>query len=374
MGMPPVLNFDELTAPIAENPPAGINLRTDSSPNSLWLQIKDARAKARAAEKEALNSGGDPRRAGDWKPSIKLIQQALASKTKDLDLAAWLLEALTLESGFRGVADAYRLAAELIEKYWDAIYPPVEEEGSAGRVFQFAGLNGDGRPGLLVSRIYNIPLTAKGSVGPFDYTDYQQAVELEKVADPEKRQARIDRGGITLEQFTIAVTESGPEFYQLLRDDMADADAQLTRFETILKEKAAGAEIDPPTLYVREAIANCRKTVEALSPSPDAAVAAPAAQSGTAAAPGSAPGAKVATAATGAITSRADAFARIQEVAAYFRQTEPQSPVSYALEQAIRWGKMPLPELLSELITDDAPRKDLFRLVGLPKLEEKPQG
>jgi type VI secretion system protein ImpA len=57
-------------------------------------------------------------------------------------------------------------------------------------------------------------------------------------------------------------------------------------------------------------------------------------------------------------------------VAEFFRRTEPHSPVSYALEQAVRWGRMPLPELIRELVTDESVRRDFFRRTGM-KIEDK---
>jgi type VI secretion system protein ImpA len=51
--------------------------------------------------------------------------------------------------------------------------------------------------------------------------------------------------------------------------------------------------------------------------------------------------------------------------AAFFKRTEPHSPVSYALEQAVHWGRMELPELLGELIADVNVRADLFKRLGI---------
>jgi hypothetical protein len=39
--------------------------------------------------------------------------------------------------------------------------------------------------------------------------------------------------------------------------------------------------------------------------------------------------------------------------------------VPYGLEQVVRWGNMPLPALLGELIPDESPRHQLFRQVGI---------
>ena len=74
---------------------------------------------------------------------------------------------------------------------------------------------------------------------------------------------------------------------------------------------------------------------------------------------------------TGHISSREDAFRTMMQVADFFRRTEPHSPIPYLLEQAVRWGKMPLPELLNEMIPADPIPAQSFKLVGirLPETE-----
>ena len=37
-------------------------------------------------------------------------------------------------------------------------------------------------------------------------------------------------------------------------------------------------------------------------------------------------------------------------MATFFRQTEPHSPISYLVQRAVRWGNMPLEELLKEVV------------------------
>ena len=66
------------------------------------------------------------------------------------------------------------------------------------------------------------------------------------------------------------------------------------------------------------------------------------------------------------IPSRDHALMMLEAIAAFFRQTEPHSPIPYTLEQTVRWGRMPLPDLLSELIPDQNAREHYFRMVGIP--------
>ena len=70
------------------------------------------------------------------------------------------------------------------------------------------------------------------------------------------------------------------------------------------------------------------------------------------------------------VPSREHALIMLQEIAEFFRRTEPHSPLAYTLEQAVRWGRTPLPKLLEELIPDPGGREHtIFAWWGFrPKL------
>jgi len=55
--------------------------------------------------------------------------------------------------------------------------------------------------------------------------------------------------------------------------------------------------------------------------------------------------------ATEQLMNRDSAFLQLRNIAEYFAESEPHSPVSYLLEKAIRWGYMSLPELMEELVS-----------------------
>ena len=71
---------------------------------------------------------------------------------------------------------------------------------------------------------------------------------------------------------------------------------------------------------------------------------------------------------SGNISSREDAFKTLMKVAEFFRRTEPHSPVSYALEQAVRWGRMPLPELIRDLVSTTSVRREFYPPHGHARL------
>ena len=66
-----------------------------------------------------------------------------------------------------------------------------------------------------------------------------------------------------------------------------------------------------------------------------------------------------------AIATREDAFRVIEAVAGWFRTAEPHSPIAYTLEEAVRRGRLPLTDLITELIRDETARRDFLIAAGI---------
>lgn len=64
-------------------------------------------------------------------------------------------------------------------------------------------------------------------------------------------------------------------------------------------------------------------------------------------------------------SSREEALAELVRIAAYFRKTEPHSPISYTLEEAVRRARMTLPELLAELAEDPTHIQRILMAAGI---------
>lgn len=77
------------------------------------------------------------------------------------------------------------------------------------------------------------------------------------------------------------------------------------------------------------------------------------------------------TVANAQVQNRDQAFYQMRELAEFFKKTEPHSPVSYLLEKAIRWGYLSLPELMSELLSDQ--QDTINRVFNLSGLDEDGQ-
>ena len=63
-------------------------------------------------------------------------------------------------------------------------------------------------------------------------------------------------------------------------------------------------------------------------------------------------GSQAASRRPGQVASREDALRALGEIANFFRRTEPHSPLSYTLDEAVRRGRMTWPELLAEVVAD----------------------
>ena len=62
----------------------------------------------------------------------------------------------------------------------------------------------------------------------------------------------------------------------------------------------------------------------------------------------------------GTIIDREDALRRLEEVAKYFRQFEPHTPIAPGLDRIVSWGRLSVSELMMQLLPDDQSRGFLF--------------
>lgn len=370
MASPDILDFETLLAPIPGDKPTGRPLREDFSPTAVYHQIKDARAAARAAERslvwdeEGSEGAAEP---PDWKPVLKLGPQVLAEESKDLEVAAWLTEALLREHGYAGLRDGFRLIRELVERFWDDLYPLPDEDGVLTRVAPLTGLNGEDSDGVLIVPIANVPITGEASYRGFTASDYQQALELDRLDDPDKRSQRIEHGAVSTQMFDKAVMETPPEFFRNVFEDLGRCGEEFEQLCRALEERCGkdedGYPLAPPSSNIRNALQHARETLTSIARH---LLEEPGAGAGGESAMVPVEGQAGAT--DSRVQSREQAFRALLQVAEFFKRTEPHSPVSYALEQAVRWGKMPLPDLLGELIPDESAREQLFKLVGIQPL------
>ena len=122
--------------PIPGENPAGRPLRADSSPNSLYYQIKDARAAARSLERSMVFEEDEQQNVGtDWKAVLEVGPKRACRRIEGLGDRRLVDRGVRASTWLRGIARRLPLdAIELVEQFWDVLYPLPGEEGLLDRV------------------------------------------------------------------------------------------------------------------------------------------------------------------------------------------------------------------------------------------------
>ena len=329
---------DDLLTPIAGDNPAGTDLR---------YELYDIVREARREEIDAPTGGWDrPRKTADWALVAKETSAAIATRSKDLQLAVWLIEASYHRESFAGFGAAVRMTAQLLDKFWEHLYPELEDGDVEARVAPLAWLGSDKQPLTQAMRL--APITASG-LTIFKFRDSQDVGYESETDDYDKKQARkkkIDSGKISGEEFDQAFNATPKAWYKQIAADLAsalDAIALLDRTgnEKFGRDAPGYSQLKKPIEEVQGIVREL--LAKKLVAEPDPIVAEPVAEAsealgGDAATAGGA--ASTGAALTAEPTSREDATQRVIVAARWLRRAEPTGPTSYLMLRALRWGEL----------------------------------
>lgn len=360
-----LIDLETLLAPIADDSPSGSDCRESPSPTSNYQIIKSARNAARAVERNNIFGGADQEAEEHWRKVIELAPTIIAKESKDLEVASWYAEAMIRRQEFRGLRDVFKLIHGLIEQYWDQLYPMPDEDGIETRVSPLSGLNGEGAEGVLIAPIRNTLITEGSSIGPFSYWQYQQALEIHRISDHISQEEKAKKLGFSIEDVEKAISESSSEYITDLRDDLSESIESYRQISQSLDERC-GTYDAPPTSNIINILEECHSAVLHLGKDKFPVEDIPIEEDETS--NGEAPTSGTETKQTlvaGPIANREQAFKQLREIAEYFRKTEPHSPVSYILEKSVKWGNMPLEELIQELIPDGSSLQHYGMITGV---------
>ena len=67
------------------------------------------------------------------------------------------------------------------------------------------------------------------------------------------------------------------------------------------------------------------------------------------------------------VTGREQAIRQLEEVATWFKVNEPNSPIGFTLEEAVRRARLAWPDLIFELVADDTTRQALMISAGVKR-------
>lgn len=298
----------------------------------------------------------------DWATVIRRGGALLAGRTKDIRLAVWMTEALAKTRGLAGLADGWTLVAHLCENYWDSVHPQPDEGDLELRI---------GNLDWLVAQsarlVREVPLTASAK-GHFSLADLESARATAAVVERNPLQAEelLSSARVTMEQFEAARRDTAAAHFTQSMAEAGRAQAAVGALRATL-DGLLGADA-PAFGPLGEALEDVAQALRRYATDAGVPAATDAASArGPAPAHDPAPLAAVSAgpAAGGTITSREQAIRQLSEVAAYFKRTEPHSPVAYLAEKAARWGAMSLHEWLRSVVKDDTALSHVEELLGV---------
>jgi type VI secretion system protein ImpA len=354
--------LEQLLQPIADESPAGRNLRYDA----IYHQI----AEARSEEDPSLPMGNwarQPRKA-DYSAVVTLCEEALAKRSKDLWFAAWLGEARIRLQGLGALPSALDLLLQVQTTFWDSLYPEIEEGDSAMRSapLQWAMDH-------YSTLVYDLPSVAES----LSYRAYKSARAAQAAAKSDSQQAS--------ETLEATLSSTSKAFYVSMDNNLALALESLEKLNQFCDEKygvdgpaatkfrsavedvhnlvtsllRARREIDPDSVIVavtepkplpEEQLAAPAEVAPELTPIAPEPVEQHPAQQIEEAAPSPDSARRVTMSADKpSPRSGQEALVLIREGTAYLAREDSSNPVPYLLRTAMRWGLQQSDEFSSPL-------------------------
>jgi len=351
--------LDNLLSPVDGPNPGGISLRYDP----IYDKIKQAR---REEDQPPPGLTDHDRKVADNPTVIKLTTELLATKTKDLQLAAWLTEALLKQNGFAGLKDGLALCSGLIEKFWDTLYPEVEDGDpqARGAPLGFIGTRLD-----LPLKV--VPLVQKAAYG---FLDYQQSREVgyeDQAKSDEARKKRaqlIKEGKLAPEAFDKVFEETPKSFYAQTEKDLDESLRLLSQLQESCDPKFG--DEGPSFVPLRSTLESIRHVVHGLlqkkrekepDPVEEVAAAASEPETNSVAAKSSGVGFVISFEAGSEAPDRIEGVRKLVEGATLLRRRDPISPASYLLLRGWRWGELRAAVDRSDPTQLEAPPTELRR-------------
>lgn len=283
----------------------------------------------------------------DWKQVTKVCQDLLLHRTKDLRLASWLTEALAKLHGIEGLKIGFEVMAVLTDEFWEQLYPDMEDGDPEQRIGNIAWLLGRSQ-----QLIREFPVNDhKGLRHTLLDLEGARALQSQLERNSEAAETQTDR--ISLQQIREAQLRTPSSFYLQQLEGSRQCIAAL-RLLAAAVDRHLGLDgpsfsplIDELEGYAAELsrLANENGVNAGASEVPTH-------QPGDPAISGIEPAPSFSNQ-LGAPTNRTQALRQLREVAAFFRRTEPHSPVAYLAEKAARWGEMPLHIWLKTVLKED---------------------
>lgn len=366
---------EAFTAPISGDFPAGENLQASGEGKAARSSLRDLREEARRIERRAddgdNSEGGWPAARGVWAQVRDGGLDILRNRSRDLDIAALTIEALSRTDGFIGLAAGFAITRVMVESSWSDLFPvPDPEDGPAAeeaiveeRTLPLQRLVGIESEGLLVPAILHIPLTHSRSDEQYALCHWRSSRELVSEESEEKLKLAVERGAVSPAQFDQAVASTPLPHLKEVYLELCQAAEQWELLSNAVSSASGGTAVLPAG-PIRDLFEECDAAFKTFAP---AAIPTPqqADAGDDAAADESGAEREAGSGRPGAPTGRAEAFSQLESIADFFERHDPHSLIGAQIRNVVRLGRLPREAYYRELLRDEAALSLLFRAAGM---------
>ena len=364
-----MLDNSELLQPVSEEAPAG----RDMSFSMEFDYIHDARRE----EDPHLEQGDWVRdlKEADWPKVNELAEVLLRQHTKDIRVAGWLIESRTKLQGFQGMASGLRLLSGLCQAFWNDLYPQIEDDDLQARAGNLAWIVNRAQE---LAQYVALTRTDGANYGLAFWDAANQLAHAIKRSPDEAR--ALAAGRVTLDDIQEARSRTPAAYFQEVHRELTDCQTAVQELDQALQPLMG--EEGPSLSGLKGTLESVSDLLKRFASESGAALVA-----STSVEPvrqPSAPASPVRVEPTIAlpqenavvdvkqehISSRKQALEQLRQIAEFFRQTEPHSPVAYMAQKAADWGEMPLHEWLGRVVKNPEELAGLQEQLGVTQTQD----
>lgn len=356
LSKPAVIDLEALLKPISDDNPTGEYMRY----SGVYDEIGEARREDDVLGQEDVQS---ELKVAEYPKVVELAVPVIEKESKDLQISAWLSEALVKLHGFTGLRDSLKLLVGLQEKFWEGLFPEIDEGDMEGRANALAWMDKTN-----AVSIQEAPITDGEGYSFLDYLDSKKYdipdnLEMLDTAEQQKYKALMAEATkndkVTADRWKNAISQSRRAFYEELNVAIEECYEELKKLNLVIEEKFDRNQA-PSLPNLKKALDNIKERTDKLlekkrEEEPDEVTEEEIiGEDGEVIEGGQGGGRGSLSSTKGAIQNRKEALRRLSELAEFFRKTEPHSPVSHLVTRAVKWGNMPLESWLKDVIKDEA--------------------
>jgi len=258
MHQPTFTSVEDFLNPVSESNPVGPYLSYEDE----YFELEEARR----ADDDASSLGDwtRQRKTSDWNKIISLGEVILRDKSKDLQIAAWLTEALVYAHGLAGMRHGLSLVRQLQNRFWERAHPAEGDLELRQGVYEFLD-----EEKILPLQVRSVPLTQVNGVPElsYSYLKYKESRQTENLARKPSQDVDLDEmlaGRLRGKQFDEAVEATDRQFYVDLLAEVNECQLEIQQLNNDIKERWNAKTPAPRMTRVLVALQDIQKLAKQL--------------------------------------------------------------------------------------------------------------